>query len=151
TVTKTDTPLLDVPQSVSVVTREAIADQAMASLADVVRYVPGVTMGQGEGNRDQPQFRGNNGNGDLFVDGVRDDVEYLRDLYNVERVEVPKGSNAMIFGRGAGGGLINRVSKQAGWTPVRELSVQGGSYDNRRATVDLDHALNHRVAGRLNA
>ncbi len=150
TLTKTDTPLLDIPQSVTVLTRQAMSDQAMRSLADVIRYAPGVTMGQGEGNRDQPQLRGNSGNGDLFVDGVRDDVEYLRDLYNIERVEVPRGSNAMIFGRGAGGGLINRVTKQAGWTRLNELTLQGGLYDGKRAAIDVNRGLGTHIAGRLN-
>jgi len=149
TLTKTETPLRDIPQSVTVLTRAAIADQAMLSLADVTRYVPGVTMGQGEGNRDQPQFRGNNGNGDLYVDGVRDDVEYLRDLYNVERIEVPRGSNALMFGRGAGGGLINRVTRQADWSQARELTVQYGAHSNRRAVLDLNRALTDRLAARV--
>lgn len=150
TVTKTDTPLLDVPQSVSVITRSVIGDQRMVSLADLVRYVPGATMAQGEGNRDQPTIRGNNSNSDLFVDGVRDDVEYFRDLYNVERVEVPKGSNALIFGRGAGGGLINRVTKAAQWAPTAELSLQGGVHNGKRGTVDLGRGLAGLVAARLN-
>lgn len=149
TLTKTDTPLRDVPQSVSVVTRDVMADQRMTSLADVVRYVPGATMAQGEGNRDQPTIRGNNSNSDLFVDGVRDDVEYFRDLYNIERVEVPKGSNALIFGRGAGGGLINRVTKAASWTPTGELSLQGGRYDNRRGSLDVGRGFGRPVAARL--
>lgn len=149
TATKTNTPLRDVPQSISVITRGLIADQQMASLADVVRYVPGVTMGQGEGNRDQPTFRGNGGNGDLFIDGVRDDVEYLRDLYNVERVEVPRGGNAMIFGRGAGGGLINRVTKVAGWQSPREVSLRGGQHDSFRGSADVGLS-GQRLAGRLN-
>jgi len=150
TATKTDTPLRDVPQAFTVINRDLIADQQMSSLADVVRYVPGVTMGQGEGNRDQPTFRGNSGNGDLFIDGVRDDVEYLRDLYNVERVEVPRGGNAMIFGRGAGGGLINRVTKTAGWGTPRELSLRGGEYGSVRGSADAGLAFGKNLAGRLN-
>src|SRR5215203_3847609 len=102
--TKTYTPLRDVPQAITVVTRAMIADQSMQSLADVVRYIPGVSMAQGEGNRDAAVFRGNSSTGDFFVDGIRDDVQYFRDLYNVERVEALKGPNAMIFGRGGAGG-----------------------------------------------
>ncbi|HEU4560039.1 MAG TPA: TonB-dependent siderophore receptor [Longimicrobium sp.] len=148
--TKTPTPLRDVPQSVSVVTSEVIADQAMQGMADVVRYVPGVTMGQGEGHRDAPTIRGNSSTADFFVDGVRDDAQYLRDLYNVERVEALKGSNAMIFGRGGGGGVLNRVSKQAGWAPVRSFTVETGSWDHRRTTVDVGQALGGAVAARFN-
>lgn len=150
TATKTDTPLRDTPQSVSVVTSEAIADQSMQGMADVVRYVPGVTMGQGEGHRDAPTIRGNASTADFFVDGVRDDAQYLRDLYNVERVEALKGSNAMIFGRGGGGGVLNRVSKQAGWAPVRTLTVESGSWGHRRTLVDVGQGLSGAVAARFN-
>jgi catecholate siderophore receptor len=148
--TKTPTPLRDVPQSVSIVTRDLMNDLSMQSMADVVRFVPGVTMGQGEGNRDQPTIRGNNTTADFFVDGVRDDVQYFRDLYNVERVEALKGSNAMIFGRGGGGGVLNRVTKQAEWSMLRELTLQGGSFDNKRASLDLGTGLSAGVAGRMN-
>lgn len=148
--TRTDTPLRDVPQSVSVVTTELIRDQAMQGLADVTRYVPGVTMGQGEGNRDQPTIRGNGSTSDFFVDGLRDDVEYFRDLYNVDRVEVLKGPNAMAFGRGGGGGVINRVTKDATWARVHSLSLQGGAYDQRRATLDLGQPVGAYAAARLN-
>ncbi|WP_332765752.1 TonB-dependent receptor [Phenylobacterium sp.] len=150
TATKTDTPLRDVPQSVSVITEELIEDQAMQSMADVVRYVPGVTMGQGEGHRDAPTIRGNSSTADFFVDGVRDDVQYYRDLYNAQRVEVLKGPNAMIFGRGGGGGVINRVTKQAGWDPLREVRLEVGSHDHKRVTADLNQPLSAQFAGRLN-
>ena len=148
--TKTPTLLRDIPQAMSVINRALIEDQSMQNMVDVVRYVPGITMGQGEGNRDQPTIRGNSTTADFYVDGVRDDAQYFRDLYNVERVEALKGPNAMIFGRGGGGGVINRVVKEAGWSPAGDLSVQAGSYDNRRATIDAGRALNEAVAGRLN-
>jgi catecholate siderophore receptor len=148
--TKTPTPLRDVPQSVTVVTRSLIADQAMQSMADVARYLPGVTMGHGEGNRDQPTIRGNGTTANFFLDGVRDDVQYFRDLYNVERVEALKGASALIFGRGTGGGVINRVAKEASWTPVRDATFQGGSHENRRATVDIGQGLTDAVAFRIN-
>ncbi|MGH8175544.1 MAG: TonB-dependent receptor [Steroidobacter sp.] len=148
--TRTDTPLRDVPQSVTVVTREVIEDQAIQSMADAVRYVPGVTMGQGEGNRDQPTIRGNGTTADFFVDGLRDDTQHFRDVYNVDRLEVLKGPNAMIFGRGGGGGVINRVTKQAGWDSVHAFSLQGGSFNNARATVDVGQGLNDVLAVRLN-
>lgn len=147
--TKTNTPLRDVPQAVSVVTSELIADQRMTSMADVVRFMPGVTMAQGEGNRDTPIIRGNASTSDFFVDGVRDDVQYFRDVYNLERVEALKGPNAMIFGRGGAGGVINRVTRQADWRDTREVSVQLGSWDNRRVTADVGGALSGRLAGRL--
>ncbi|MGH7467363.1 MAG: TonB-dependent receptor [Longimicrobiales bacterium] len=147
--TKTETALRDIPQSLSIMTKQSIADQKMSGLADLVRYVPGVTMGQGEGNRDQPTIRGTSSTADFFVDGVRDDTEYFRDLYNVERVEIPKGSNALMFGRAAGGGLINRVTKQASWSAVQELMLQGGAHSNRRAELDVGRGLSDAVAGRV--
>ncbi len=151
TATRTDTPLRDVPQSVSVITNDLIEDQGMRSMADVVRYVPGVSMGQGEGHRDAPTLRGNSSTADFFVDGVRDDVQYYRDLYNAERIEVLKGPNAMIFGRGGGGGVINRVTEWANWAPAGELSLTVGSYDQLRGVADLGYALNDAAALRLNA
>jgi catecholate siderophore receptor len=150
TATRTDTPLIDVPQSVTVVTDKLIADQGIESMAEAVRYVPGVTMGQGEGNRDQPTIRGNNTTADFFVDGVRDDAQHFRDVYNVERLEVLKGPNAMIFGRGGGGGVINRVTKQANWNPVQEFSIEGGSFSKARATIDVGQGVNEQFAVRLN-
>ena len=149
--TKTDTPLRDTPQAISVVTRSLIADQAMASMADVVRYVPGITMGQGEGHRDAPTIRGNSSTADFFVDGVRDDAQYLRDVYNAERIEVLKGPNAMVFGRGGGGGIINRVTKEAGGEATRQLVIEGGSWLHRRAAIDLAAGTPGGVAGRLNS
>jgi catecholate siderophore receptor len=150
TATKTDTPLRDVPQSTTVLTREAIADQSMQSMADVVRYVPGITMGLGEGHRDQPTIRGNSSTADFFVDGVRDDAQYLRDVYNAERIEALNGPNAMMFGRGGGGGVLNRVSKRATWAPERSISIEGGSFDHRRGTMDVGQALTDGIAVRLN-
>ncbi|HEU4516636.1 MAG TPA: TonB-dependent siderophore receptor [Steroidobacteraceae bacterium] len=147
--TKTDTALVDVPQSVSVVTRDLIQDQSMQSLMDVARYVPGAGMAQGEGNRDAIILRGNSSTSDFFLDGVRDDVEYFRDLYNLDRVEILKGPNAMIFGRGGAGGVVNRVSRQANWQPVREVSLQGGAWDNMRATFDFGDAVSEGFAARV--
>ena len=146
--TKTPTLLRDVPQAVSVVTSELIADQRMTSMADVARYMPGVGFAQGEGNRDTPILRGNSTTSDFFVDGVRDDVQYFRDVYNVDRVEALKGPNAMIFGRGDVGGVINRVTRQAGWGQPREALLQFGSWNNKRFTADVGQGLNEQVAVR---
>ena len=144
--TKTTTPLRDVPQAVSVVTSALIADQRMTSMADVTRYMPGVGFAQGEGNRDTPILRGSSTTSDFFVDGVRDDVQYFRDVYNVDRVEALKGPNAMIFGRGGVGGVINRVTRQADWGQAREASLQFGSWNNKRFTADVGRGLNETVA-----
>ena len=149
TAMKTLTPLRDVPQSVTVITQSMIADQRMQSMADVVRYVPGVGIGQGEGNRDTPILRGNSTTADFFVDGVRDDVQYFRDLYNIERVEAVKGPNAMIFGRGGVGGVINRATRQADWNTANEVSLQAGSHTNRRLSVDVDRRMTQTFAARV--
>ena len=148
--TRTETPLRDTPQSATVLTRALMADQAMQSMADVVRYIPGVTMGQGEGHRDAPTIRGNSSTADFFVDGVRDDAQYLRDVYNVERVEALKGPNAMVFGRGGGGGVLNRVSKEPNFARAGTLMLEGGSFDHNRATIDLGDGLGGRAAVRFN-
>ena len=136
TATKTPTPLRDVPQSVTVVTKDLIQDQLMMSVGDVMRYVPGVSVHQGENNRDQIIVRGNSSSADFYIDGVRDDVQYYRDLYNVERIEALKGPNAMIFGRGGAGGVVNRVMKSAGFQPLGEFSLQGGMNGHKRATAE---------------
>ena len=149
--TKTDTALQDVPQSITVVTAEQILDQQMTSLTDLVRYVPGVSSHQGENNRDQIIFRGQNSSADFFLNGVRDDVQYYRDLYNLDRVEVLRGPNAMMFGRGGGGGVINRATKEADFSPRREITVQGGSFDFKRTSLDLNQPLNPQAAVRFNA
>jgi catecholate siderophore receptor len=107
-------------------------------------------MGQGEGHRDAPTIRGNSSTADFFVDGVRDDAQYFRDFYNVERLEVLAGSNAMIFGRGGGGGVINRVTKQAQWERTRDLTLEGGSFGHGRGTLDYGGAISEAVAVRVN-
>ena len=149
TATKTDTPLIDIPQSISVVTKKEMADRAVSGMQDAVRYVPGVQFAQGEGNRDAAVFRGVATTSDFFLDGVRDDVEYFREVYNIERVEVLKGPNAMIFGRGATGGLINRVTRQANFSDGLEARLEGGSFGLFRGTVDANHAVSDSVALRL--
>jgi catecholate siderophore receptor len=148
--TKTLTVLRDVPQSVAVVTKEQVRDQQMQSIADVVLYTPGLVAQQGEGNRDQVVIRGQSTSADFFLNGVRDDVQYYRDLYNLERLETLKGPNALIFGRGGGGGVINRVTKEANFSPSRELTLTGGSFYNRRVSGDFNQPLGDKVAFRLN-
>lgn len=149
--TKTVTPLRDIPQSISVATKEQIQDQQMQSIGDVIRYTPGLAVHQGENNRDQVIIRGQSTSADFFLNGVRDDVQYYRDLYNLERLETLKGPSAMIFGRGGGGGVVNRVTKEANFTPQREISITGGSFSNRRVSGDIDQPLSDKVAFRLNS
>ncbi len=149
TATKTDTPLVDIPQSVTVIPRELVQDLSMQSVADAVRYVPGMGTAQGEGNRDNPIFRGNQSTADLFVDGIRDDVEYFRDFYNIDRIEVLKGPSGMIFGRGGVGGVLNRVTRQANGENIRELSLEGGSWKHRRVTADAGQGFGDVFSARI--
>ena len=150
TATRTDTDVQDIPQAMTVVTESQIEDQALRSIADVLTYVPGATPGTGEGNRDQITLRGNNTTADFFVNGVRDDVQYFRDLYNAERIEVLRGPNAMIFGRGGGGGIVNRVTKRSGFKPYREFALLGDSEGGFRLTGDLDQPFGDSIGLRLN-
>ncbi len=149
--TRTDTPLLDVPQSVDILTRDRLDDQAILSIADALRYIPGTTAGQGEGNRDQPTLRGNSSTSSFFVDGLRDDVQYYRDFYNSERLEILKGPNALIFGRGGGGGVINRVSK----TPQEIRFIAGDAavdtFGAWRLGADVNLPLTDSIGARIAA
>jgi catecholate siderophore receptor len=149
---KTPTPLVDIPQAISVYTREQIEDQALQDLADVLRYTPGVSSNQGEGHRDQISIRGQDTTADFFVDGIRDDVQYYRPLYNLERVEVLKGSNALLFGRGGGGGVVNRVTK----TPVLGETFYAGSasvdsFGAFALTSDVNASLGDSAGFRMNS
>ena len=148
--TKTKTPVRDIPQAMTVISEKQIEDQGLRSIADVLTFVPGATPGTGEGNRDQFTLRGNNTTADFFVDGLRDDVQYYRDLYNVDRVEVLRGSNAMIFGRGGGGGVVNRVTKRSSLNQYGEVRVSGDSEGGVRLTGDLDQPLGKGIGLRVN-
>ncbi|MEM8799874.1 MAG: TonB-dependent siderophore receptor [Pseudomonadota bacterium] len=150
--TKTPTQLVDVPQSLSVVSRTQLDDQAMSDMGDILRFTPGASIAQGEGHRDQIIIRGQNTTADFFIDGLRDDVQYFRPLYNLERVEILRGSNALAFGRGGGGGVINRVSK----TPETgnnffESSVAADTFGQVAINGDANIELGDHAAFRLNA
>jgi catecholate siderophore receptor len=150
TATKTETDVKDIPQALTVISESQIEDQQLRSIADVLYFVPGATPGTGESNRDQITLRGNNTTADFFVNGIRDDVQYFRDFYNVDRVEVLKGPNAMIFGRGGGGGIVNRVTKRSSFGAHRQLMAAGDSYGGVRFTGDVDQPLGEGVGLRVN-
>ena len=148
--TKTPTPLINVPQAVTVITADQIEDQALRQLVDALRYVPGVSLGTGEGHRDQVLLRGQSTTADFYIDGLRDDSQYYRPLYNVERIEVLKGANALIFGRGGGGGAINRVMKTA--DPMDQFITTAATIDSFGAfalAADVNQPLTDMVALRL--
>ena len=123
----------------------------MRSIADVLRYVPGAVISQGEGHRDQIILRGNNSTADFFVDGLRDDVQYYRGLYNAERIEVLKGPNAMIFGRGGGGGIVNRVTKRPGANAFISSSGSADTYGAWYIDTDINQPISQSASARLNA
>lgn len=148
--TKTPTPIIDVPQAVAFLTEDQLEDQAITQLNEALRYVPGVSLETGEGHRDQVFIRGQSTTADFYLDGLRDDAEYYRSLYNIERVEVLKGPNALIFGRGGGGGVINRVSKRADLAE-RSISFDAGvdSFGAFNLTADANQPLSETVALRV--
>ncbi len=148
---KTGTPLLDTPQSVTTISRQQLDDQGIYQLNDALRYVPGVTLAQGEGHRDQITIRGQSTTADFYLDGVRDDAQYYRPLYNTERVEVLKGANALLFGRGGGGGVINRVTKAPILGEDRlAMAISGDSFGAWSVSGDANMALGDAVALRIN-
>lgn len=151
TATKTTTPLRDIPQTVTVVPRQLLIDQNAQSVADAVRNVPGVSIAQGEGNRDQVVLRGISTNSDFFVNGIRDDQERFRDLYNVQSIEVVQGPAAVLFGRGGAGGVVNLVTN----TPMRgapsDVSLELGSYDRKRVTGQIGIPLGAKSAVSVSA
>ena len=145
-------PIINVPQTVSIITDEDILERGYRAISDIVRYVPGVVTTQGEGHRDALVIRGVRTTADFYQDGIRDDVQYYRSLYNLDQVEVLKGPNALLFGRGGTGGLINRVSKKAllGET-FTGLNIGYDSFGASDFAIDGNLEVNDTVAFRLNA
>ncbi len=148
--TKTPTPIIDVPQAITVITADQLEDQGVTSLNDALRFVPGVSLETGEGHRDEVFIRGQETTADFYLDGLRDDAQYYRPLYNVERVEVLKGANALIFGRGAGGGAINRVAKVAEFDMAEyTLGAQVDTFGAFAVTGDANMPTGDSLAVRL--
>jgi catecholate siderophore receptor len=153
TATRTDTAPLDVPQSLSAVGQKELEERNVTSLNEALQTVAGVSPALGEGRRDQANIRGFSALNDQYLDGLRDDAPYYRDLANTERLEVLKGPAGVLYGRGSGGGLINRVSKKPEFDDtIRRFSLAAGSYGFLRATLDVgDHAADNDAAWRVNA
>ena len=149
---RTPTPIIDVPQSLSIVSAEQIAQQGFTSIGDIINYTPGVNNSQGEGHRDSIVFRGVRSTADFFIDGARDDVQYYRPLYNLEQVEILRGPNALLFGRGGTGGIINRVTKK-GVLGERFTNFQAGanSFGEMSVQVDSNFDTGDTSAFRINA
>ena len=144
-------PIINVPQTVSIITDEDILERGYRAISDIIRYVPGVVTTQGEGHRDALVIRGVRTTADFYQDGIRDDVQYYRSLYNLDQVEVLKGPNALLFGRGGTGGLVNRVSKKAvlGET-FTDLNIGHDSFGASDLAIDGNLVVNDSVAFRLN-
>ena len=149
-------PLRTVPQTITVIPQTVIEEQGATTLRDVLRNVPGLTMTAGEGGTpagDNLTLRGFSARNDLFVDGVRDMGPTSRDPFNIEQVEVVKGPGSAFSGRGSSGGTINLVSKSPSFTPFYGGTLNFGSDETKRATVDVNlpvKALGDRAAFRLN-
>lgn len=149
--TKIEAPLRDIPQTVNVVPQSLLRDQGARSMQDVMKSVPGIGLSHGDGQRDQVTIRGFSAIADQFIDGLRDDALYFRDLSNVEQVEVIKGPASVLYGRGSSGGLINRITKKPG-IDKSEVRVQIGSWNQRRGEFDLarnyeENGVAFRVTG----
>ena len=149
---KTPTPILDVPQSLSILTASEIEGRGITSISQIIDYTPGVNTSQGEGHRDSVVFRGVRSTADFFIDGNRDDVQYYRALYNVEQVEILRGPNALLFGRGGTGGVLNRVSKRAELDDAKKstYTLSADTFGGVMGTIDTNHVLNDDSALRLN-
>ena len=149
---KTPTPIIDVPQSLSIITADQILERGFESVTDIVNYTPGVNATQGEGHRDAVVFRGVRSTADFFVDGVRDDVQYYRPLYNLEQVEILRGPNALLFGRGGTGGILNRVTKKGVIDEAfSEYQTSLDTFGGFAAQIDSNFALSDSSAFRINA
>jgi len=149
---KTPTPVIDVPQSLSITSAADISLRGFDSVGDIVEYTPGVNVNQGEGHRDAVVFRGVGTTSDFFVDGARDDVQYYRPLYNIEQVEILRGPNALLFGRGGAGGVINRVTKKAEiGQDSNAYSLSLNTFGASEVQFDKNVAIDENTAFRLNA
>jgi len=150
TAAKIEAPLRDIPQTVNVVTSAVMRDQGALTLQDALRNVPGVGFSNGDGQRDQVNIRGFTAIGDQFVDGIRDDALYFRDLSNVEQVEVLKGPAAVLYGRGSSGGIINRVTKKPLDRSFSEITAIGGTTGTARVEADINQKLGDSASFRIN-
>lgn len=150
---KFEAAIRDIPQSVSVVKEELVKSQNAFNLRDALKNVSGLTIAAGEGGRtgDSITLRGFSANSDTYLDGAKENGQYSRDTFFLERVEVLKGASSVLFGRGSTGGVINPIAKK----PVMGKAFATadftyGNYDFKRTTLDAGSKLNDQVAVRLN-
>lgn len=152
TATKTDTPLAEVPQSISVITRDQLTDRNATTLNEALQYSAGAaTAVFGEDPR-QDVIKVRGFDADIYLDGLSERSFYQgvrQDLYGIERVEVLRGPSSALYGAGGPGGILNMVSKRASLAPLREVFVGYGSYDTKEAGFDLGGAISDTLAWRL--
>ena len=145
-------PLQDVPQSITVVPQKLMQERAAASFQDALRSVPGISLQAGEGGvqGNNLTLRGYNARNDLFLDGVRDQGSYFRDIFNIESIEVLKGPSSQYFGRGSTGGAINQVSKVPQLNPSYGGNFSLGNGIYLRGTADINQPITPTIAFRVN-
>ena len=139
----------DIPQSITIIPQELMQQQAVTSFRDALRNVTGISLAAGEGGGaqgDNLTLRGFNARNDYFLDGIRDQGSYTRDVFNLESIEVLKGPSAVLFGRGSTGGAINQVSKTPRLEPLYTASVSVGTGQLLRGTADINQPLSKTVA-----
>lgn len=154
TVGKGNQEIRDVPQSITVLTEKVIDDLKLTSLRDALHYTAGITFAAAEGGTDQDfRLRGFSlaTTGDLLIDGMRDPSSYERDTFNLERIEVMRGSASMLFGRGSTGGVVNQVMKKPELLDQSDVIATVGSRGYFRTTIDLNQRTGETSAFRLNA
>jgi len=136
------TRLLDLPQTTTTISQDFLRDRAVESMQEALAYAPAVTAMLGEGRRDQFSIRGFSANSDQYIDGVKDDATYYRDLSNTDHIEVVEGPAAVLYGRGTSGGLINRVTRRPrNQGTLAEFSTTEGGYGSKRVEGDVDTLL----------
>ncbi|WP_180725135.1 TonB-dependent receptor [Paraburkholderia largidicola] len=150
---KVPTALRDIPQAVTVIPKAVLQSQAASSFSDALRNVPGITIGAAEGGQigNNINLRGFSARTDIYLDGFRDRGQYYRDTFNLESIDVLYGPSSLYFGRGSTGGVINQVSKEPQLKKRADVSVQAGTHDRYRTTVDLDTPITDTSAFRINA
>lgn len=142
----------DIPQAVTTVTGVLMEEQQVGSLKEALRNVSGLSFNAAEGGRagDNMNLRGFYTFGDIYLDGIRDTAQYNRETFNLEQVDVLRGSAAMLFGRGQAGGVINQVSKTPLLGDRGKLGLSLGTDDYQELTGDFNKQLGNSTALRIN-
>lgn len=145
--------LRDIPQSITVVTEKQLDDRNLDTVKDALKQTAGITFQAAEGGEEDIRLRGFalSTTGDIFVDGLRDPAFYDRDTFNLDRVELLRGSASMLFGRGSTGGAVNLVNKVPRLMDESQVDVTIGSYNHRRVVGDFNQQTGESAALRISA